>query len=85
MTNVTLPKRTWVDLYDATGITPGTQIQVMNITPNDVRLAATALEPTPPYDHVPLLFGRGSLVNETTDAGAWALCLAGGAVDVREV
>ena len=85
MSNVKLPARTWVDLYAATGITVGVQIKTINITPNDVRLADTATEPTPNDDHIPLLFGRGVFENDIGDAGAWAMCVAGGAIDVKEV
>lgn len=84
MANVVLPARTWVDLYDSTGIVVGTKITVLNITPNDVRLAASAATPTVSDDHVPVPYGRGLAVNESGDAGAWALCVAGGSCDVRE-
>ena len=85
MSNVKLPPRTWVDLYAATGITVGVQIKTINVNPNDVRLAYTALEPVVSDDHVPLLFGRGVYQNEIGDLGAWAMCVAGGAIDVKEV
>lgn len=85
MTNVTLPAGTWVDLYTATGITVGLQLTVQNITSRDVRLSATAIEPVVTDDHIPLTYGHGLAVNEAGDAGAWALALAGGAVDVKEV
>jgi hypothetical protein len=83
--NVKLPSRTWVDLYASTGITVGLQIKTINITPNDVRLADTTIEPTPADDHIPLLFGRGVYQNDIGDLGAWAMCVAGGAIDVKEV
>ena len=84
MTNVVLPEGEWVDLYDATGIVVGVQIDVVNMTPNDVRLASTAAEPVPADDHTPLLFGRAIGQNDDADPGAWAMCVAGGAVDVTE-
>lgn len=86
MANVVLPARTWVDLYAATGIIVGTQLSVHNITPNDVRLVTSATEPSGTDDHIPLVYGRGvTAENETGDPGAWALCVGGGAVDVKEV
>ena len=85
MANVTLPAGVWVDLYDATGFTVGAQIETLNITPNDVRLAYSAATPVVADNHVPLLFGRGSARNTSGDPGAWALCVAGGAIDVQEV
>ena len=82
--NVELPEGTWVNLYAATGIVVGVQIDVVNLTPNDCRMASTAAEPTVSDDHVPLLFGRGKVQNDVGDAGAWALCVGGGGVDVKE-
>lgn len=84
MTNVILPDRTWVDLYAATGITVGNLISVINITPDDVKLAFSELVPTTNDDIVPLLFGRGSGHNDFGDPGAWALCNGGGAINVNE-
>ena len=83
--NITLPKATWVNLYTATGISVGTQIETINLTPSDIRLASTAIEPIVSDDHIPLLFGRGKGLNDAGDAGAWAMCISGGAVDVKEV
>ena len=82
--NVNLPARTWVDLYDATGITVGVQISVLNITSRPVRLASTAIEPVATDDHIPLPF-NDTKMNAAGDAGAWAFSVAGGAVDVVEV
>ena len=82
--NVTLPARTWVDLYDATGIAVGTQIDVVNLTPNDVRLASTAAEPTIDDDHIPLIFRSAKGRNDVGDPGAWAMCVGGGGISVQE-
>lgn len=85
MTNVKLPAGQWVDLYAGAGVPVGNQITALNITPDDVRLASTAGEPDGTTDHVPLLFGRGKGINQAGDVGAWAMCPAGGAVDILEV
>lgn len=84
MANVILPPKVWVNLYASTGIVVGTQINSINITSNDVRLASTATEPNGNTDHVPLLFGRGTGQNDVGDLGAWAFCIGGGAIDVKE-
>ena len=84
MTNVVLPKRTWVNLYTAASITVGTQINSINLTPNDVRLASTTAEPVLTDDHLPLIYRSGVGQNDAGDTGAWAFCLAGGAIDVVE-
>jgi len=81
--NVVLPKGQWVDLYAATGISLGTQLAVLNITPNDVRLASTTSEPTSSDDHVPLLFRSFAATNASDSLGAWALCSGGGAIDIE--
>lgn len=85
MANVTLPAETYVDLYAATGISTLSQLKVTNLTPNDVRLYSSVAEPTVNDDHFPCLFGRGSVVNDAADTAAWAFCIGGGAVDVKEV
>lgn len=85
MTNVKLPAKQWVDLYAGSGLSVGIQITALNLTPNDVRLCSTAGEPTGTTDHVPLLFGRGKGINQAGDAGAWAMCVGGGGVDILEV
>lgn len=86
MANVILPAGEWVDLYASTAIVVGTKICIQNITPNDVRLVTSATEPSGTDDHIPLVYGSGvTAENETGDPGAWALCVGGGAVDVKEV
>ena len=83
MSNVILPAGIWVDLYAATGLTVGDQIDILNITPNDVRLVSSATEPSGTDDHVPVPYRSGIGRNTLGDPGAWALCVGGGAVDVR--
>lgn len=83
---VRLPPGEFIDLYDATGITIGVQIEAMNITPNDVSLFATTNIPDASNDdHIPLLFGHDIATNESGDTGAWAISVGGGAVDVKVV
>lgn len=86
MVNVVLPEDTWVDIYAdpdviAAGISAGDQIEVVNITPNDVRLASVE-NPDGNSDHIPLLFGRATAVNDPGDLEAHAFCKSGGAIDV---
>lgn len=85
MSNVKLPPGIYVDLYDATGITVGDKIEALNITPNDVSLFSTVAQPNGSEDHIPLLFGRGKGQNDAGDVGAWAVCVGGGAIDIKEV
>ena len=81
--NVTLPPRTPVDLYAATGITVGAQLRVSNIATTDVRLSTT--EDGLVDDHVPITVYEQA-VNNAGDVGAWASAAQlGGAVNVVEV
>lgn len=82
---VQLPEKTYVDLYDATGLTVGTQLCVTNVTPDQVRVFATAAAPTPSDDFYPVTFRHVPVKNTTGDVGAWALSVTGGAIDVKEV
>ena len=82
--DVILPPGVWVDLYAATGILTTLPLNAINLTPNDVRLTSTDIEPDGSTNHVPLLFGRGTGVNDATDPGAWAMCVGGGAVNVTD-
>ena len=80
--NVTLPARTAVDLYAVTGIAVGTQLKVSNLTTQDVRLSTT--EAGLVNDHV-VMGMYSAATNETGDAEAWAICVGGGGVNVREI
>ena len=84
MVNVLLPKETYVDLYDATGIAVGTQINVVNLTTHTVTLYSTVGQPTPADDHLNLVFGKGNVQNAAGATGAWAIAIETGAVDVTE-
>ena len=46
METVKLPAGVWVNLNIETGITTGVQLDVVNITPTDVKLASTLIAPT---------------------------------------
>lgn len=80
--NTPLPADVWVDIYAATGITVGTQILVQNIGVCDVYLASQAAQPTDETRRQVLLRAQFAL-NDFNDAGAWAICTAGGALNVR--
>ena len=82
MPNVTLPPTVAVDLYDETGITPGTQIQVYNNDNTTVKLSTSEAGLSDDYVNVG---GFEALHNDTGDAGAWALCFSGGLINVKEV
>jgi hypothetical protein len=80
--NVILPAGTWVNIYDMQGVSDGVDIDAINITPSDVRLVSSATTPTVSDDHIPLIYGRGKATISQGALGAWAFCLAGGAISV---
>lgn len=80
--NVTLPARTPVNLYTATGITVGAQLKVSVIGAGDVRLSESEAGLT--SNHVTVKTYT-SATNDAGDAGAWALSMSGSGVNVKEV
>lgn len=80
--NVLIPKGTTVDLYAATGITVGVQINVQNIGDGEVRLYPDAVASD---DNYTLITTYGYATNTAGDAGAYAYSLTGGLLNVRAV
>lgn len=80
---ITIPARTWVNLYAATGITVGVQIIIQNTGGRDAKLSESAAEPTsttgfnsiPPYRY---------LTNTASSVGAWAFSTSGTLLQVEE-
>ncbi len=68
MSIVTLPAKTWVNLYTAASITVGVQLFIRNQGVYDVTLSET--EGGTPY----ALAARADAVNEVDDTGCWAFC-----------
>lgn len=81
MPNVTLPAGTAVELYAATGITPGTQLVVSGITDAIVRLAVTQAGT---LDDYVVVSGYEQATNKATDNEAWALSFTGAGINIRE-
>lgn len=81
--DVPLPAKTAVDLYDATAITVGVQINVQNNSTGDVRLFAGATAPTLGVSGSTLLRPGIMATNDDGDAGAWAWSLIATSVQVR--
>ncbi len=82
--NVVIPPNVWTDLYAASGITVGNRIAVQNIGVCDIFLSAQAIAPVDNINHQVLKRSQ-FMVNDAGDNGAWALCIAGGLVNVRLV
>lgn len=79
----------WVDLYDATGIIPGTQIITQNIGSAPCYLVDSALEPdlmTTGYNIIqPSENSNNFLANSTAPDGAWAYSPLGTTLQVEEI
>lgn len=82
MANVNLPSSVAVDLYDETGITPGTQIQAYNNGNTTVKLSTSEAGLSDDYVNVE---GKDAWLNDAGDAGAWAICFSGGLINIKEV
>ncbi len=81
--NIPLTANTWVDLYDVSGISVGTQIIIQNLGDPDVFLAAQSAQPTT-TDGYHLVERSEESINQVGDAGAWAYSAnTNGAVNVR--
>ena len=83
LTPITLPARTWVDLYDATGITLGVQLIVQNIGRDQSRLSESALEPISTTGYNVILTNE-YLISASTPVGAWAYATLGTKLQVEE-
>ena len=68
--NINLPANTWVDLYAAAGINPGTQLGVQNLGAVGIRLATSPTQPT--GDGFQRLASDKYTTNKAGSSGAWA-------------
>lgn len=74
--NITLPENTWVDVYNASGISVGTAISVQNIGVADVYLTVRSTQPPVGYNAYNVVQRDNGvrLRNTKGDSGAWAFC-----------
>ena len=85
LANIVLPANTWVDIYAASGVTVGVQINVENLGSQVVYLNAGAAQPTDQAAFRAVRPGSEKL-NDTGDAGAWAFSpVESGLINVKEV
>lgn len=80
--NIVIPPNTFVDIYDETGFTVGTQLSFVNVSNSSIRLFDTATEPTQADNQFPVVWGN-IVYNETGDLGSWAFAATGGTLEVR--
>ena len=84
--NVRLPVGVWVNLYAATGITVGTQIQVQNLGNTNVLVNTGAAQPTAVSGYNIIKPDSLVFVSDVSPNGAWAQSQRGvGVVNVGVV
>lgn len=81
--SVPIPPNTWVDLYDATGITLGVQIIVQNIGTSEVKLTESVAEPVSDDVGGNPLQTREFFTNDPRNVGAWAFANTGSLLQVE--
>lgn len=76
----------WVDLYDATGITIGVQIIIQNIGSSQGQLTEAATIPPIPIGTtgINVISSREFLTNSSGAVGAWAYSKRGTTLQVEE-
>lgn len=77
LNNIVLPAGSWVDLYAASGITPGVQIVIENLTTLPVKYHAAAVVPAGAEKNdangsFERITAYEEKVNDLNDNGAWA-------------
>lgn len=79
---VTIPRNTWIDLYDATGITVGVQIIIQNIGSSDAKLVESVSDPSDSsgFNSIPV---RSFLTNAASSVGAWAFSDTGTTLQIE--
>ena len=87
LTPVELPRNTWVDIYDATGILAGTQVIIQNTGSSEVDLTESATQPgiddgTLGINKIP---PRVYFTNLAANVGAWAYSQTGSTLQVEVV
>lgn len=83
--DIKIPRSTWVDLYDETGIAVGTAVDIFNKGYDTCEIAIKATQPSEIMG-VPLLAGAvGSYLHVTTgESGLWAYSRTGTTLSVQE-
>jgi len=84
LTPVTLPANTWVDLYNATGISVGAQLIIQNTGKDEARLSESVAEPLSTTGYNNLLLNT-YLASSSTPVGAWVMSRLGTTLQVEEL
>ena len=83
--NVRVPANSWVNLYTASGLSVGTQLQIQNVGQTRILLHTGATEPNATDGFNILPENSDPYVNQTSSSGEWAMSVdADGSVNVGE-
>jgi len=74
--NIPIPVNEWVDLYDLSGITVGSEVSVQNVGVCDLYLAVQASQPEKPHNSYKIIQRKNgiSYTSIPDDSGLWAFC-----------
>ncbi len=81
---VTVPEKTWVNVYSTTGITVGTQLIIQNIGSSDSWLVDSTAEPDENNTGRNIIEPRVYLTTDNTPDGVWAYSFTGTTLQVEE-
>ncbi len=81
---VTVPEKTWVNVYAATGITVGTQLIIQNIGSSDSWLVDSTNEPDENSTGRNIIDPRVYLTTDAAPDGVWAYSQTGTTLQVEE-
>lgn len=82
ITNIKIPEKIWVNIYELSGINVGTKIIIQNVGSQDVWLNSGESAPVDQTAYV-LCRSYEESINETSDLGAWAYSHTGTFINVR--
>lgn len=83
LTPVTIPAKTWTDVYDAAGISVGTQLIIQNIGRDQARLSESVASPTSTTGYNVILTNE-FLTSAATPVGAWSYSTLGTKLQIEE-
>ena len=82
--SIKVPSSQWVDIYDKSGIAPGTQVIIQNLKTPDCYLVDNATEPSADDTGYNLLSKGVFLTSATTPTMLWATSPIGSVIQVEE-
>ncbi len=84
--NIPIPLNDWVNLYDLSGLTVGSEVSVQNIGVCDLYIAVQATQPTKKHNAYKIIQRKNGILYNSIpdDSGLWAFCNTdGGLVNIE--